>query len=150
MKPLFPIALALSLAMIGPSAPKAAAEDAGPGAVLTVEFERITTHQGSLKIGLFRSEEGWQSNDAVAEATIEVTGDQATAVFEGLEPGAYGLKIYQDVNGNGELDRNGWGIPSEPYAFSNNAPARFGPPSYIAAAFEVTHDGAVQTISIAR
>ena len=40
------------------------------------------------------------------------------------------------------------GIPNEPYAFSNNAPARFGPPDWEAAAFVVGADGVAQTLTL--
>jgi len=35
-----------------------------------------------------------------------------------------------DLNGNGELDTNFVGLPQEPYGFSNNATANFGPPKW--------------------
>lgn len=35
-------------------------------------------------------------------------------------PGAYGLALYHDENANGEIDRNGLGIPKEGFGFSNN------------------------------
>jgi uncharacterized protein (DUF2141 family) len=38
------------------------------------------------------------------------------------------LRAFRDTNGNQKLDTNLLGIPSEPYAFSNNAKAQFGPP----------------------
>lgn len=35
-------------------------------------------------------------------------------------PGAYGLALYHDENANGNIDRNGLGIPKEGFGFSNN------------------------------
>ena len=46
-----------------------------------------------------------------------------------LPPGRYALAVYVDRNGNGKLDRGMFGIPSEPYGFSNGGGA-FGPPEF--------------------
>ena len=54
-----------------------------------------------------------------------------------LAPGAYALRIMHDVNDNGELDANFVGIPTEPWAFSNNATGNFGPPTWEDVRFEV-------------
>jgi uncharacterized protein (DUF2141 family) len=43
-----------------------------------------------------------------------------TATIADLPFGTYALAIYQDVNSNGKIDKNMIGIPTEPYAFSNN------------------------------
>ena len=52
-----------------------------------------------------------------------------------LPYGEYALKAYHDLNDNGELDRSPVGLPTEPYGFSNDARARFGPPRYAEARF---------------
>jgi len=52
------------------------------------------------------------------------------------------------VDGNGQMNSNAFGIPSEPYAFSNNAQGTMGPAKWDAAKFIVTADGAVQIISL--
>jgi uncharacterized protein (DUF2141 family) len=55
-----------------------------------------------------------------------------------LEAGAYAVILYHDENGNNKLDRGGMlGMPTEGYAFSNDAPVRFGPPSFEAMRIEV-------------
>lgn len=46
-------------------------------------------------------------------------GSQACVKAAVIAPGMYAVKIYQDLNGNGVLDRNIFGRPQEPYAFSN-------------------------------
>ena len=43
-----------------------------------------------------------------------------TAIISDLPFGVYALAIYQDVNSNGKIDKNFIGVPTEPYAFSNN------------------------------
>ena len=62
----------------------------------------------------------------------------AQADFTGLAPGRYAVKAFHDVNGDGKMAANPFGVPTEPYAFSNNAKGMMGPPKWTDAAFEVT------------
>ncbi len=57
-------------------------------------------------------------------------------VFEGLAPGKYAIAAYQDLNGNGNLDRSKLGLPLEPFGFSNEA-GRSARPSFNAASFSL-------------
>ncbi|MBM3966897.1 MAG: DUF2141 domain-containing protein [Planctomycetes bacterium] len=40
------------------------------------------------------------------------------------------ITAFHDANGNGELDKNAFGIPTEKYGFSKNPAPGFGPPSF--------------------
>lgn len=56
-----------------------------------------------------------------------------------LAGGEYALVVYQDENGNGRLDKNFIGIPSEPLGFSNRYWPQ-GPPTFTRAAFKLEAD----------
>lgn len=114
---------------------------------LTVTIDGIETISGKINLGVF-DEAGYDSGKAVDGAMITVDSDAVTVAFSDLAPGKYGLKLYHDVNGNGEMDTNPFGMPTEPYGFSNNAKGRFGPAKWEKAAFEVTADGTIHTITI--
>ena len=58
------------------------------------------------------------------------------------------VALYHDANGNGKMDRNAMGIPSEAYAFSNNALGMMGPPSFDQVKFAVPQAGATVTVSL--
>lgn len=112
---------------------------------LTVTLTGLDPTTGAVMIGVFAGEDDYENGTGVAGARVDVTGTTATTTIEGLAPGAYGLKMYHDVNGNGEMDTNPFGMPTEPYAFSNNAKGRFGPAKWDKASFEIiagenTHD----------
>ncbi len=47
-----------------------------------------------------------------------------------LPPGDYAFAVYVDTNGNGRIDRNWLGIPSEPLALSGRPGFHFGPPHF--------------------
>jgi uncharacterized protein (DUF2141 family) len=61
--------------------------------------------------------------------------------FKDLPPGEYAAVAFQDVNGNGILDKNFLGIPKEPFGFSNGARGSAGPPKFSAAAVTLNPDG---------
>ncbi|MBT5574281.1 MAG: DUF2141 domain-containing protein [Alphaproteobacteria bacterium] len=54
-----------------------------------------------------------------------------------LPDGIYAIGVYLDVNFNNKLDKNFFGIPSEPYGFSNNAKAFLRSPSFEKASFVI-------------
>ena len=134
-KPLF--AAALIAALIAPVA------QAGP---LTIKFENIKTQQGAIRLGVYDAA-GYDAGKAVTGADVPVDAASVSVTLEGLAPGEYGIKLYHDVNGDGEMNANPFGMPTEPFAFSNNAKGRFGPAKWEAARFEVTAEGAVQVIT---
>ncbi len=119
--------------MITAIAPAAHAEES---ASLTVKVSNIAAREGVLRLGLF-DENGYESGGGLTGASIKVDGSDASATFEGLTPGEYAVKLYHDVDDNGEMNTNPFGMPTEPFAFSNNAKGRFGPAAWEAAKFEV-------------
>jgi uncharacterized protein (DUF2141 family) len=59
---------------------------------------------------------------------------ESGVVFTNLQPGRYAVVVLHDENGNGHLDTNFIGFPTEPYGFSNGAEGFLGPPSFSDAA----------------
>ncbi len=112
-----------------------------------IEITHIQASAGNVYVSLF-DEAGWRSNQPLHALSLHAGEESLHARFEDLAPGMYGLRIYQDINGNGELDRGAMGLPKEPYGFSNDAEVRFGPPGWRDVSFEVTGDGAQQVIRL--
>lgn len=123
-------ALALAAALVLPQ--PAAAE--GP-AKLTVTVTGIKEPKGALMIAVY-DQAGYDKDAQVAGNLVPVTGASATTTFD-LPPGKYGIKMFHDVDGDGKMGANPFGMPIEPFAFSNNAPAQYGPAKWDAAAFDV-------------
>lgn len=126
------------------SAP-ALAQDAGDSSVsLTFDTAAPT---GAVMVALYDSGAAYSGNRPVGRMRLDVAAGQRTATFEGLPAGDYAAKAFHDVDGNGEMNANPFGMPTEPYAFSNNAVGNMGPASWERARFTVS--GAVaQTISL--
>lgn len=59
-----------------------------------------------------------------------------------IPPGTYAVQVFQDENDNQQIDRNFIGLPTEGMGFSNDAPFRFGPPTFKDAAITVGPNGA--------
>lgn len=62
--------------------------------------------------------------------------DGETLTFRDVVPGRYAVALFHDENANGRMDKMMM-IPKEGYGFSRDAPVRFGPPSFRAAALVV-------------
>ena len=114
---------------------------------LTITFTGFSEPTGQVMVALF-DEAGWNGGEPVGGAVVDLAAGETTVTIEGLPAGRYGIKAFHDANGNGEMDLNPFGMPTEAFAFSNNAPASMGPAKWEAAAFEVTADGAEQTLTI--
>ncbi|MEM9838871.1 MAG: DUF2141 domain-containing protein [Pseudomonadota bacterium] len=119
-----------------PSAPTEAADMQGVATLDVVVTAEIA--EGEVRLSLFRGAEAYDGGPMTGGAILDVSSGTATASFQGLQPGRYAIRAFHDLNGNGTMDTNALGIPSEPYAFSNNARGNFGPAKFEAAAFTVT------------
>ena len=125
-----------------------ASQNAAQSASLTVTFTGIKSPTGAVMVGVYDSQAGYDGGKAVRQVMITVDGDSATQTLEGLPPGTYAIKAFHDVDGDGKMGANPFGIPTEPYAFSNDAHGSMGPAKWPAAAFEVKAGENAQTITI--
>lgn len=95
-----------------------------------------------LYLALFDSAEAMANNQPLASQKLELRDGAAQTVFTGLSAGRYAIRSFADENGNGKLDTNIVGLPTERYGFSNNARGRMGPPSFDAATVPLDADNA--------
>jgi len=102
---------------------------------LTIVIEDIRVASGTIQVQVQAGEAQFDNGGAVAQFREAASEGSMTLVATDLPPGEYAIRIMHDVNGNDELDANFVGMPTEPYAFSNNAKGRFGPASWADASF---------------
>lgn len=94
--------------------------------------------EGAVRGMLFRDADSFDRRESpVAKFSQHPEHGTAVVTLTDLPPGRYAIALYQDRNGNGRLDKNMIGIPTEPYGFSNDASAPFGPPDFELAAFTI-------------
>lgn len=110
---------------------------------LSLSFTNLREARGSLYIGIYDSEAGFLKPEKACFKKIVPVGTTGTLRLEAVDlpPGTYALSCFHDLNNNGELDTNLFGIPSEPYGFSNNARPKFRAPKWDEAKFEMKEGG---------
>jgi uncharacterized protein (DUF2141 family) len=68
--------------------------------------------------------------------------------FTAVKPGRYAVRAFLDLNGDGKLNRNPLGMPTEPFGFSNGAVPHGGAPGWDEASFDAPAGAVVQTIAL--
>ncbi len=143
-----PILLLGAVFALLPLAPVALAAEA-PTGTLTVIFEGVKTKSGAVMLSLAGSPEAYDDKAPTSgQAMVPATSDVVSTTFKGLAPGRYGIKAFHDVDGDGKMGVNPFGMPTEPFAFSNNAHGVMGPAKWEAASFDVKAGDNTQTIEI--
>lgn len=106
-------------------------------ATLEVEVSGLASPEGKVLIAVFNQAESWLKRPLVGRAAQPLPDGRAVLRFEDLPEGDYAISLFHDRNGNGRLDMNAMGMPTEPFAFSNNAMGNFGAPTFEAARFSL-------------
>lgn len=114
---------------------------------LTIVIEDIRDASGTVQVQVLAGQAQFEGGGAVAQFLEQAVEGTLTITAEDLPPGEYAIRIMHDVNGNDELDANFVGMPTEPYAFSNNARGMFGPATWEDARF-VLEGEVTQVISL--
>ena len=109
---------------------------------LTIEVRDIPKPDGCLYVAFYASEADFMKRP-ITGLRMEVSDTVLVIPCQGLPAGEYAFSLFQDINGNGRLDTGALGIPTEKYAFSNDAEAVMGPPSYDKCRFCLQNDTTV-------
>jgi len=107
-------------------------------ATLIVKIEAVSPRGGNLRVALYdnTSYEGHDA-DPVADRVVNAVAPETIVEFDGVAPGTYAIKMFQDVNRNGKFDLNVIGLRGEPFGFSNDARPLFDQPPFDAAKFTI-------------
>ena len=114
---------------------------------LTVTVSNIKTQEGVIMVGLYKDENTFLEKVFKTQKT-EANSDSVTLTFDHIPAGEYGISLFHDKDENGKLNTNFIGIPSEPYAFSNNAKGMFGPAKWEDVKFSVIDKETIQNIKL--
>ncbi len=137
---------AAGLVILGAALSSGAAALAQEPVTITLTVTGIAETRGDIGVALFAAD-SW-SGQPVATASAAADASEVSVELSAPGPGRYAIRLFHDVDGDGALNTNLMGIPTEPFGFSNNAPARFGPPSVEDAGFDVPASGVSHTISL--
>ena len=115
---------------------------------VTVTLTGIKQLKGKLYLVVYDSQATLQRHkDSVEKRIIQVNETSHKLIFSDLEQGEYGILVFQDLDGDQMLNKNLFGVPSEPYGFSNN-PQLMGPPKFSEIKFTVNDSNIQITINL--
>jgi uncharacterized protein (DUF2141 family) len=115
---------------------------------LTITLSNISK-TGKINVAVYKAGEEFPEDKYLVKGqTGECKSSTCMFTFTELPYGEYAVAIYQDVNTNGKLDTGTFGIPSEPFAFSNNFRPRFGGPTFEKCKFNFSKDKQVVEITM--
>lgn len=91
-----------------------------------VEVQNVRPDQGMLMIAAYADAASFNKAPVTA---LQMRPSAAAMTFAlcGLAGGSVALTLYQDLNGNGKLDSNAFGIPTEPWGASGKPVAMSAP-----------------------
>jgi uncharacterized protein (DUF2141 family) len=97
-----------------------------------VDVQGISSKKGQIVLRVWDSSESYLKEPVFTQtipANLATNGELRLSINEPL-PAEFAINVYHDINANGALDTNWFGIPKEPTGMSNNPKGNFGPPSY--------------------
>jgi uncharacterized protein (DUF2141 family) len=104
-------------------------DPATPTAVCrAVNVLHVRPGQGQVMVSAFLSAADFEAKRPAAAATLRAgPSESATLMVCGLGGNHMALLVTQDLNSNGQLDRNVMGIPIEPWGASGTPPTMSAP-----------------------
>lgn len=97
---------------------------------LILEIDNIRHTSGQvMQIAIDKKSNFLKDGTPFRYTMVEVKNNKLSETFI-LPAGEYAVSIYHDINGNGKMDKNIFGAPSEPYGFSKNYKPTFRAPKF--------------------
>jgi uncharacterized protein (DUF2141 family) len=112
---------------------------------LRVDIQNVRVVKGTVYIALFTPGKDFPEGKPLEGKKVYVGAKSLHTTFS-VEPGDYAIAVYHDENDNGKMDTRMFGIPKEPYGFSNNFKPVMSAPKFSDCQFSVGDSG--KTISI--
>jgi uncharacterized protein (DUF2141 family) len=147
-------AFAAALAATVPAAPALAAPAGCQGEPsdtwLNVAVEGVRNGNGLVAVTLYADD---PRKFLAKKGSIDVmrfnasAGTTRTCIFV-PRPGTYAIAVYHDENGSRKLNRNGLGLPTEGFGFSNNPSTLAGLPAFRAVRLSVPRAGLTTRIRL--
>ena len=116
-------------------------------ASLRVEIQNVRVLTGSVHLALFRPGKDFPEGKPVEIKKLSA-GSKSVQVQFSVEPGDYAIAVYHDENGNGKMDKRLFGIPKEPYGFSNDVKPVLSAPKFSECRFTVGESGKAISIKL--
>ena len=116
---------------------------------ITVVVSDLASTKSAVKLYFYNLREKFlQPNGFVFKKVVQPDGQGKITLPVDLPNGEWAVAITQDTNNNDRLDKNMLGIPTEPFAFSNNIRPKFSAPDFNECKFKVSGPGQVINIAL--
>ncbi len=129
------------------------AASSASAADLTITIKGLRNSQGNVSLCVFSADTSVTSvfpdcekGKPVKAQKAAISGGQLVVTYKGLKDGVYAVAMIHDENGDGKLDTNFLGIPTEGLGVSNN-PRLFGQPSFEEAKFSLHGDTSITIVA---
>lgn len=114
---------------------------------LTVNVAKVKTFNKKIMMELFLLTEvktqNWRNTTLIEKRIIALDVENQAVIFSTLQAGSYAIRVFQDINNNGILDKSSSDIPLEPVGFSQNPSLFGGEPTPEDSAIALTIDEAI-------
>ena len=99
---------------------------------LTVQIDNVESTSGVIWVGVYDSADNFLNKDKAILKRIEIRhpGVVSLRISDLLYGKDYAVAVLHDLNNNGDLDRNFFGIPTEPFAFSGTIHSSWRAPRF--------------------
>ncbi|NJC27134.1 DUF2141 domain-containing protein [Neolewinella antarctica] len=104
---------------------------------VTLNVTTSASGKGEICVAVFASKEDFVAKRSIMDIIRPTETGQTRLKIELPGAGHYVFAAFQDLNGNGELDTNFLGVPTEPYGFSETPPSKWRAPDFGEIATEV-------------
>lgn len=103
-----------------------------PATAVTITIAGAASDNGNMMVAIYEDAGSFNDPDnAALLKSLELSeGTAVLAVPSEMLPARMAVTAYHDENGDGELNRNQFGIPTERYGFSRDARGLTGPPEF--------------------
>ena len=112
---------------------------------LNLKVQNLSGSGAKLHVALYREQDKFPDSDnpGIGKVYRLKANQKSASVNLSLPAGEYALAIFEDLNGNGELDQNFLGVPSEPYGFSKNFVPKLSAPDFSDCAIQIPESSAI-------
>lgn len=110
---------------------------AGDTTILHLKFTNLKAVNSVVHIALYRDRVDFLGPEPFHSMKVETRSVSEIETVVHLPAGEYAIAVFQDLNANGDLDKNFIGYPKEPFGFSRNFVPRISKPSWEDASFKL-------------
>ncbi len=140
---------AASLPLFAENAPHETLDSSQTGNII-VHIKDMRNINGMLGASLYASKKGFPDTPEISYCTLvkKVTNTEDTFIFENIPYGTYAISVLHDENGNGKMDKNFFGLPTEGCGISTNPKIGMGGPKFNNSVFTLNSKKMELTIDV--